>query len=516
MEVSRQVLLRETKFYGFSFSAASMEELLRQIHHGQGNWKQVVRNLCNQLKEIGSPPLVEISILQLALKGLSTSAKDHTYLQTLSAFSVPRFVFNQTRGTFLPYSGPLSLLGSAEDKLLMFKDRYDLLHQRCLRNELFCKQSYDLKHSKSRIVLTPISSLEGTSHATTVTVMGMLTQADECVILEDPTGSVQATINPATSYTPGFFVNGATVVAQGNFSENMFHIVALGLPPAESRERSTAAFTQTTDLVGFTEDSCDQHPDALLVVLHDVHLDLQPVVQSLRRLLTGFSSCDASLLHFIFVGNFSSVPVTTGDVVPGATSSLTMDRQRYVHLFDKFGDLVAEFPEVANKAKFVLVPGPSDPTTGDFILPQAPLMTSTVAHLRRKVANLQLSSNPCRLQFCKTHVVIYRDDIYQKLRRHTILPPKDEAEPYHHLVKTIVDQAHLSPVPLYVTPIYWAFDHSLRLFPLPHLAVLCDNTDAWETEYNDSSFVNPGSFAKSGTFLTMSLNSGHQLQQVPT
>lgn len=35
------------------------------------------------------------------------------------------------------------------------------------------------------------------------------------------------------------------------------------------------------------------------------------------------------------------------------------------------------------------------------------------------------------------------------------------------LVQTIVDQCHLSPLPLSVQPINWALDHSLRLYPMP-------------------------------------------------
>ncbi len=36
-----------------------------------------------------------------------------------------------------------------------------------------------------------------------------------------------------------------------------------------------------------------------------------------------------------------------------------------------------------------------------------------------------------------------------------------------HLVKTILDQGHLCPLPLTSRPIHWAFDHALRLYPMP-------------------------------------------------
>ena len=39
------------------------------------------------------------------------------------------------------------------------------------------------------------------------------------------------------------------------------------------------------------------------------------------------------------------------------------------------------------------------------------------------------------------------------------------------LTKTLICQAHLSPLPLHVVPIYWNYDHVMRLYPLPDLVV---------------------------------------------
>lgn len=35
------------------------------------------------------------------------------------------------------------------------------------------------------------------------------------------------------------------------------------------------------------------------------------------------------------------------------------------------------------------------------------------------------------------------------------------------LAQTILDQAHLAPLPLAIRPILWDYDHSLRLYPMP-------------------------------------------------
>jgi len=38
---------------------------------------------------------------------------------------------------------------------------------------------------------------------------------------------------------------------------------------------------------------------------------------------------------------------------------------------------------------------------------------------------------------------------------------------YSQLVQTIIDQCHLSPLPLSVQPINWQLDYTLRLYPMP-------------------------------------------------
>lgn len=87
------------------------------------------------------------------------------------------------------------------------------------------------------------------------------------------------------------------------------------------------------------------------------------------------------------------------------------------------------------------------------------------------------------------------------------------------LVQTILDQSHLSPLPLSVRPVMWEFDHALRLFPLPTAVspfsvmyavailkadgpatfqlVLADKYLPYDVTYEDCLVFNPGSFAGS-------------------
>ena len=50
-------------------------------------------------------------------------------------------------------------------------------------------------------------------------------------------------------------------------------------------------------------------------------------------------------------------------------------------------------------------------------------------------------------------IVIFREDLISKMRRHCIVPPnmKQDTSIYKHLVRTILDQSHVCPLPLHVS-----------------------------------------------------------------
>ena len=57
--------------------------------------------------------------------------------------------------------------------------------------------------------------------------------------------------------------------------------------------------------------------------------------------------------------------------------------------------------------------------------------------------------------------------------------------------KSVISQSHLCPLPLHVLPIYWAFDHTLRLYPLPDVVICADKHDAYVETQSDCFVVNP-------------------------
>lgn len=94
--------------------------------------------------------------------------------------------------------------------------------------------------------------------------------------------------------------------------------------------------------------------------------------------------------------------------------------------------------------------------------------------------------------------------------------------PATQLVQTVLDQAHLAPLPLTVRPVLWDYDHALRLYPMPttvsvpspppnrHLEgptrctdlsaplvaqlVLADSFEPYKLVYERCLVFNPGSF----------------------
>lgn len=58
-------------------------------------------------------------------------------------------------------------------------------------------------------------------------------------------------------------------------------------------------------------------------------------------------------------------------------------------------------------------------------------------------------------------------------------------------VKTILSQGHLTPLPLYVSPVFWAYDYSLRVYPVPDVIIFADKYDPFSITNTDCLCVNP-------------------------
>jgi DNA polymerase epsilon subunit 2 len=282
----------------------------------------------------------------------------------------------------------------------------------------------------------------------------------------------------------------------------------------------------------------------MFVVLADVWLDKEATFKRLRTVFEGFDSLETIPGMFVFLGDFTSEPF-------GPTK---YDYSGYAAGFDQLATLIEDFPRLRQEARWVFVPGPGDPGVAA-ALPRPPLLPSLTGRLRDALPRVAFASNPARIRYKSQDLVFMREDLQSRMRRNCILPPtelddvrgkdirakeKDIAaggggsaadaafdaarddeldaemdaddgddEPsewerrplFRHLAATLVQQAHLAPLPLAQLPVYWEHDHAMRLYPAPHCLVLGDRTEQQAlAKFEDTELVNPGCFADDGSF----------------
>ena len=307
--------------------------------------------------------------------------------------------------------------------------------------------------------------------------------------LEDPSGVVPLDLSE-TKFHTGLYTESCFALAEGWYDDNVFHVLALGFPPAEPSATTRAYFGNINFFGGSSETSLkhnktlaemeSNNPDAMFVFLSDVWLDQVNVVDRLRKLFSGYNSMPPSV--FVLCGNFLSC---VGE--PGYPKKL----REHLRML---GELISEYDQIAAESTFMLVPGPADPGSPN-IFPRPPLPHHLTQDLAKIVPRCQFLTNPARVQFCTQEIVIFREDIVTKMCRNSIYFP-ESGDISGHFAKTITSQAHLSPLPLHTCPVYWDHDRALSLYPLPDLVVTADKFEPFTAENIGCQVINPGTFAK--------------------
>ena len=417
-------------------------------------------------------------------------------LVVINAFDMPKFTYNPDQKKFLPVlKDSPRLHASADAKAALFRNRYTLVLQQTSRHELFAPPSFGQPADvSSKFQLYTVEGLLGQSGLPEkVIVLGILTQLKEGKThLEDPSGTVELSLTDCVFHT-GLFVENSLVLAEGLYEDKVFHVSAIGFPPPECAA-DTRNYFGNVNFFGGPSPICAktseklkamlrENEDAMFVFLSDVFLDDARVMERLGTLFSGYS--EAPPTAFVFMGDFSSAPYGP------------QTNQKLRESFKALGDLMLQFPTLIKKAQFLFIPGPQDPGPGN-ILPRPPIPSVLTSDLTSRVPTAQFCSNPCRLQFCTREIVLFRDDILGKLCRHCVRFPSKTADLPTHFAKTILSQAHLCPLPLHSRPVYWAFDHTLQLYPLPDLVVVGDKCDSFTVTSGESTVTNPGSFVRSG------------------
>lgn len=171
-----------------------------------------------------------------------TSLHPRNWLKVIDAFDLPRLTYNVDKKYFEVIKSKSSLFPSPAHKTTLFRDRYNLVYQRLLRNEAFQsslgsagvpslqRSSSNLAHRQS-YKLTPIANLlgrTGTSHL----LLGLLSiSATGDLSLVDLSGSVALDLSHARMIPEdgAWFAPGMIVLVDGIYEEEeMVKGAALG------------------------------------------------------------------------------------------------------------------------------------------------------------------------------------------------------------------------------------------------------------------------------------------------
>lgn len=449
-----------------------------------------------------SSSMIELSVLESAVQDCTQSCNEaiDNVFNIIGAYDVPRYVYSVERKKFIPISmtshpNP-SLCGMARDKAELFKERYTILQQRTHRHELFTPPAIGsvVDEGQNKFQLKTIEALLGsTSKLGEVIVLGMITQLKEGKFyLEDPSGTIQLDMSKAQFHN-GLYTESCFVLAEGWYEDSIFHVNGLGFPPTEPSSATRAYYGDINFFGGPSNISVkasaklkqleEENEDAMFVIISDVWLDSVEVMEKLNLMFSGYATMPPTC--FIFCGNFSSAPY-------GKTQVKSLK-----DCLKALADAICAYPSIHSGSRFVFVPGPLDPGPGN-ILPRPPLADNITEEFRERVPFSVFTTNPCRIQYCSQEMVIMREDMVNKMCRNCVRLPNTNLDIPSHFVKTILSQGHLAPLPLYVSPVFWAYDYSLRVYPVPDVIVFADKYDPFSITNTDCLCINPGSFPRSG------------------
>ena len=543
------------------------------------------------------------------------------FLEVIPAFKQPRLVYSTAKKTIETLSGQPSLLPPIKQKIALFRDRYNIIHQRLLRNESFQNPSFTSNRPASlsrtgsssmtmqqSYKITPVSNLLGRSGSDHL-LLGMLsiTAAGDLAI-SDPSGSVVLDMKWAHAIPEDgmWFAPGMIILVDGSYEEDGSNNSTLGgpggvggqikgrfvadtfvSPPAEKRDvtlgigqslssdhvqTSVGAGFGWVDFLGTGSEKAvgsqmrrmqrrilgsrgeeDQEARrSKIIMIAECHLDSPRTIDAIRAILSSYMSTGDQgdrPLAVLLMGNFVSAASMAGSAKGGGSIE-------YKEHFDALASMLSEYPQMLSSTSFIFVPGDNDPWASSFssgaatLLPRQGVPELLTSRVRRAfaAANQEAgkknddtpgeaiwTSNPSRISLFGPleEIVLFRDDISGRLRRNSITFPKHETEqdqeadqvsqpdneamdasisnaashlpttttsnPTHDeatarkLVKTLLDQSHLSPFPLSLRPLLWDYSSSLSLYPLPTALVLADaEAPAFCLTYEGCHVMNPG------------------------
>ncbi|KAF7563063.1 hypothetical protein G7046_g1092 [Stylonectria norvegica] len=370
------------------------------------------------------------------------------WLKVIDAYDQPRMIYNVGKKHFERDTSKPSLLPPASHKTTVFRNRYNVIHQRLLCNESF--QTSAVASSRKRTLerslssqqslkITPIANLLG-RHGSTHMLLGQLVDLPTGdLAISDLSGTIALDLAQAVAIPDdsAWFCPGMIVLVDGVYEEEdesvgkglsgssgvggvlggHFQGFFIGQPPCEKRKATLGisgpdgGHEQTigggfgwVDFLGVGSQramgakmrrleqrllrapSQDIPSRDRVVILGELNLDQPRALQALRKILSLYAAEPEGTtpLTFVLAGNFTQHAVMARG---GSGGSI-----EYKEYFDALASTLSDFPTLLQSSTFVFVPGDNDGWVSSFTagtsvpLPRKPVPEMFTSRIRRAFA----------------------------------------------------------------------------------------------------------------------------------
>eukprot|EP00931_Biecheleriopsis_adriatica_P074002 TRINITY_DN48192_c0_g1_i1.p1 TRINITY_DN48192_c0_g1~~TRINITY_DN48192_c0_g1_i1.p1 ORF type:complete len:559 (-),score=115.04 TRINITY_DN48192_c0_g1_i1:85-1761(-) len=422
------------------------------------------------------------------------------------------FTYNKSTKVWVRSERQSTLFAEPESKARIYADRFHILLQRLLLEGKLVPEAQAALGAllPGQRVLTPVESLVGNPGRKLT--FGLLSrQHDEIArrwVIEDLHKVFPVELEVKES--DHLMTDGSFVLAEGEVVGSAFRVYNLDVPGAIPRPVSlerdqvplqTFGGTLSDEQLQTLEHHEPHNPEGMYVVLSEVHLDSVRVLEKLTDLFQGYEEAGPPSAY-VFMGSFCSAAFAP------TAEGVRAYRDGFERLKFMMRSLEAH---VQHGTRFIFVPGPRDP--GAQTLPRVPLPNYLTADLVKEIPGVVMATNPCRVRHFSRELVFFRHDVLRLLRRHEAVPLRapemsmsdaPTAASLGHLqtemVRFLLDQAHLVPLPLEESNVLWEYDHTLRLYPLPHAVFVGGVNQPFECSYQGCQFASVGPFGRDASF----------------
>ncbi|KAF2069294.1 hypothetical protein CYY_009385 [Polysphondylium violaceum] len=497
----KKLVTKSFSLNGFSMKGDAMKHIINIINK-ENKKNQVQQFIDDILKNIDKNQLkdnlIDLSIIEKAIHNIKSENDkgeiEKDALTVIGAFDVPLFSFDSNHKQFIKCEEyDRSLHSDAISKSLLYKRRYERVYQRLERHKLFLQPSIPSQLFKRDFnSLTPLSSLLGNQGKKIV--LGTISQiTEDSYYLEDLNTNVPLDFSKA-EFELGLITEGSIVQVYGELVGKTFIADKILLPPVEERKESLEYLQQTDMFGGLPSNKVlerlekyeKEMEDNAILFLCDVWLDSELVLEKLDYVLESYN--EDPPFAIVLMGNFTEHPLSNGS------------QYNLKSYFDNLASIITKHSNFSN-TRFIFVPGPTDPIGSLInILPKSSIPNAFVKDFKAKVPNSIFTTNPCRIRYCTQEIIVFRDDLVNRMRRHCIIEPSDEWDISQHLIASICSNGHLCNLSIEDRPIYWNYDHALSVYPLPNVLVLGDKADQYEHNSHEMICINPSSFSTDFSF----------------